>query len=453
MIPRTILDRVCRRPLAGLQPAQAFDACRRLGRLARWWLRPEVLRLAGDHDPAFPELTSPEPPALSGKLGSCWVVFVRMDPALSLLREAFLLPLRWRQDEAHAPGLPLELRSLAETVVEQMGAGGLWGLWPGEELDLDRADSSGAMGLACASGWASLSAGLILARKNLRPRSEVWASGVWKADGLAEADELPAKLELARDWGVSRFFVPVWQMSQARQNLATHGIVGIEVDGLEATAARKPSEALRTYLSHLSGEPAPPDPADQSGKQFNVCKEYHKLFTRQAGRAFYRSHLLPTIVQRCRQHLRLDWQPTHLVTVASDSSELILLAGRMLQPQKMLVLHTPEYKQETTQTASELALAEETGAIVLIPGQFPYEGDMERDGRAMLGHIQPFLAGVAQDRVVFDLTPGTKLMLLTLERLARRHFPGSWLLYLKHRTPDGRPEPGTEFPLLWRAGE
>jgi hypothetical protein len=452
MISRAVLEKVCSPRLEQLQPWPAFDACRQLGRLARWWLRPEVLRLASSHDPTFSSLTSPDLPSLWGKTGSCWVVFVRKDGALPLLREAFLLPLRWRRGQDHARCMPEELRSLAEEVVSQVGERERWGLWPGEELYLDEAGSPGSLGLTYASGWASLSAGLILARKDLAPRTAVWASGVWGPDGLQEVDGLEAKLRLARDWSARWFFVPVWQVSSARRTLQEIGFTEMEVSGLEATNTRKPVDSLRAYLARLGGEPQAPDPADETGKQFEICKGYYQLlpYREPSARFFYRTHLLPTIAHRCRKEVSRNQQLTHLITIASDSNELILLAVRMLRAKRVLILYTPEYSKETQQTLEELKAAEEEAQSAPVAEVFTYGDDMEQ---TMLHHIRPFLDRVPLEQVVFDLTPGTKLMTLTLEHLGRREFPSSWLLYLKHRTPNGRPEPGAEFPLLWRAGE
>jgi hypothetical protein len=472
MIPRSLLEQVCRHAPEQVQPWQAFAACRRLGRLARWWLPPEVLRRAGEHDPSYPDLTAPEPPPLSGQPRSCWVAFVRQDGTLPLLREAFLVPLRWRDGRDHAPCLPEELRLLADQVVSQVGGGQRWGLWPAEELGLDEAPAPGPLGLPCASGWAALAAGLLLARKGLLPRTGVWASGAWGPDGLQEVGDLPVKLCLAREWRARWFFVPTWQMHQARASLPeTPGAAEIEIGGLEATSAHKPEETLRAYLYRLSGEPAVPPP-DDNGTQFDICKAYHQLlpFRQESARAFYWTHLLPTIIRCCRTHLVGTRELTHLVTIASDSYELIPLAARMFRVRRVLILHTPDYAREIESAHRALQPVDEDGeAITVVPGEFAFPGEAvrsaheERGGggfllrnqmaREVCGHIQEFLAGVPQEQAVLDLTPGNKLMTLTLERLARNEFPGSWLLYLLHQTPNGRPEPGKEFPLLWRAAE
>jgi hypothetical protein len=74
------------------------------------------------------------------------------------------------------------------------------------------------------------------------------------------------------------------------------------------------------------------------------------------------------------------------------------------------------------------------------------QADMQR-------HLAAFLAGVDPSRVVFDLTPGSRLISMTVENIARKQYGEGWLLYLRHTTPNGRVRPGAELPMLWRAGE
>src|SRR5260370_42471826 len=105
MMPRitTSLIDHCATPLEQVGAGEACSLMRKFGPVARWWLRPEVLQRAADHQPAF--RSSTVRPALPNSLGSCWIIFARMKN-LPLLRPAFLLPLRWQADTEHDRGLP-----------------------------------------------------------------------------------------------------------------------------------------------------------------------------------------------------------------------------------------------------------------------------------------------------------------------------------------------------------
>lgn len=73
-------------------------------------------------------------------------------------------------------------------------------------------------------------------------------------------------------------------------------------------------------------------------------------------------------------------------------------------------------------------------------------GTLYRQFAALLRqHLPPDLT---PDQLVFDLTPGTKPMSLSLAELAPA---GSWLLYLEHALlEDARAEPGSEAFDRWQ---
>ena len=60
-----------------------------------------------------------------------------------------------------------------------------------------------------------------------------------------------------------------------------------------------------------------------------------------------------------------------------------------------------------------------------------------------------FTQGVAPERVVLDIKPGTKRMTYTMSRVAR---PGNWLFNLEagFLEDDRRNDPGTERPEIWQ---
>src|SRR5262249_41353134 len=97
--------------------AQALDAIEWLGGMARWWIRPEILRTAAQRCEALQHFH--ENPPLPTSLGSCSIALVMKRP-IPVLRDALLLPLCWRSRAEHAGALPPALRRLATRVGSQL---------------------------------------------------------------------------------------------------------------------------------------------------------------------------------------------------------------------------------------------------------------------------------------------------------------------------------------------
>jgi hypothetical protein len=456
MMPITAatLREVCSPPLEGLQPRQAFRACRSLGRLARWWLRPEVLRLAQRHDPSYPEWTNPERPPLPEKLGDCSVIF-RTKAGLPLFRPAFLMPLCWQPAPDHSPLLPPELIALAEQVVadvrQELGRSSDWGLYPADGLDLERNPVGEGLGLPCESGWAALAAGLIARAEGLLPSGRVWASGAWNRYGLADIDGLEAKLELAVEWEAADFFVPVWLRGKAREWVEGHAPARLRIGALAAPVEPKPRRALNEYLARFTAQPPIPQAGSpQEEDQFQGCRHYflHQPAFTDSTRAFYWSHLLPGIIRRLREKVRQD-RPglcvTHFATVVSPSHELAVLAPLAVGAKSCLLLHTPDERMTGLAEECRQYLAGEAVDCRLQPID---PGD-KMEGSFRRG-VDEFTRGVPPERVILDLKPGTKKMTYAQSRVAR---PGNWLFNLEAKfLDDRRTDPGTEQPELWQAG-
>ncbi len=443
----------CLPRLEGLQPRGAFRACQALGRLARWWLRPEVLQLAHDHDPSRPEWTNPEQPRRQQKLGDCAVIF-RTKAALPLFRPAFLMPLCWQPGRGHSPLLPPELIELAEQVVtdlgQELGRSGDWGLHPEDGLGLERNPLAEGLALPCESGWAALAAGLIARAEGLLPRGKILASGAWNRYGLADVDGLEEKLALAVEWQATDFFVPVWRVGEAREWVDQKALGRLEIGALAAPVDPKPRQALNQYLAHLTERPPVPEeggPGEQ--EQFQACRNYflHQPAFTDSTRAFYWSHLLPGIMRRLRERVRQDWpdlRVTHCATIVSLSHELAALAPLVIGAKSCLLLHTADERMR--------GLAEECQVHLRRQGVDCRVWPINRDAleSSIRLAVDDFVSEVSPERVVLDLKPGTKMMTYAQSRVAR---PGNWLFNLEARPlNDRRTDPGTERPELWQAG-
>jgi hypothetical protein len=127
---------------------------------------------------------------------------------------------------------------------------------------------------------------------------------------------------------------------------------------------------------------------------------------------------------------------------------LIEVAARALGVSQCLLLHTGG---EMGKRAEECADHLRDGAKRIEAKPEPFQDD-DRMPEGMWRRIAAFAEGVEDDHLVFDLTPGTKLMTLCLEQLARRFRSNAWMIYLRHTLKQGRPAPFSEYLERWRAG-
>ncbi|NLX99917.1 MAG: hypothetical protein GXY83_27785 [Rhodopirellula sp.] len=434
-------------------PSAASEVVRQLGGLARWCLKPELLRLAAENDaipPAYRDAwrTRPQLPATHG---SCSVVFAtHSQDRLPLMRPAFALPLRWVQGQKHSPRLPAALVQLATEVAAMFPAhhrirGCEWGLQPGEELgDTDLSD----MPLAGNSGWASLAAGLLVAAEGGTPDPQVWATGSWDhRSGVQCVEFLKEKLDLAIESGVKVFFVPFAQADEAR------GLRGDIEIGVLRMAEREPSRALAELALRLETPPPPPSGPDEAA-EFDRCVAYY--LKRPRGRPsttqFYWSHLLPTITRRCRSQVLSEypgWQPTHLVTIVSGSPELVPLAARALDVTHCLLLYTPSAEPLRDQTRAMQMVKQllEADGRACVPGPFEDNRSLEYQ---IPDVVRRFGQGQPPESLVLDLTPGNKWMTWVADRAM---LTKSWRVYVRNDTltaADRRVRPGSERLICWQ---
>ncbi|HID74863.1 MAG TPA: hypothetical protein EYP56_02585 [Planctomycetaceae bacterium] len=457
------LQRLCRQRRTAYHVS---DVALRLGGLARWWLRDDVLALAAAEEPWRSEETEwlTSKPDLPDSPGCCWVLFaLEHTEQWPLLRPAFLLPLCWKSNVDHSPQLPPALRQLADEVLTELcppgrGADPRWGLHLAECDEINEWDLSDLQ-FRCDSGKAPLAAGLICAMEGVRPDHRVWATGTWGGGrDTATVGRLAEKLQLAHQWGVDEFFVPAGMVQTAQKWCKDWGaaiVIGtldLAVTGGAEANAETVRKALKDYLSSLDVAP----PVDvKHGVSPGVRAWYIRQTQRDRERAlsFYWQKLLPVISHLCRRRIeeaagRRGLSPglrfSHLVTIASDSPEVVPLVAKALDVSQCLVLYTADKTKMMESARTGLAGSRCSVRV----RQF----DQEANLRAQFDEaVSKFTEGVPPENVVFDLTPGNKLMSLTLEhQVARR---GNWLHYLRHEIERRTVCPGSERPILWRAGE
>ncbi|MCS6852809.1 MAG: hypothetical protein NZ700_16750 [Gemmataceae bacterium] len=428
-----------RRSPTDLRPREACDLLITLNQAAVWLLRDEVLTRLRDEYP----LNVTTPPPLPDVAGSCCVVYAVDDPeSFPLLRPAFAVPLQWRRGESVDCGLPKRLHNLAERVKGHLDVKASWSLHrlpPFDHLDLSGLDEL----LSHESGWASVAAALLLLLHGGKPRPDVWATGAWDQNTyLQPVTGLSAKVDLARQWRINRLFVPEVQLGAVKAS-------GLELLPLH-TGRRNPREALRSYLIAL--EAPPPRTATREER----CNYYMRLPADSAERnAYYRDNLLPDIIAECRSRLIAPhdgWSPSHLITLVSKNPELIELSAQALGVRCCLLLYADDATGggEMKRLADEAAANLRTIGLEAVVAEFRHGPDM---APTMWAPIETFCRNVTPDALVFDATPGTKLMTLCIERLARQFFPSSWLIYLHHFIRQNRVEPFSERLVCWRADD
>ncbi|MER3417395.1 MAG: hypothetical protein C4297_14470 [Gemmataceae bacterium] len=418
-----------------MAPGEVFEVMRHFGRLAYWWLSDDFLEYA--FRLGYERRNAPELPI---EHGGCWIVLVQSQRRFAALRDSFLLPLCWCRGEAHSVGLPDPLRQLAEDVLRVTGVTQRWGLQLSRAAGLAGMDIRMLdMPVSFDSGWVSLAAGLLLAMNDEQPDPKVWATGAWKR-GIAPVDHLDAKIRLAERYGVKYFFVPSEQMDHVA---ARHTV---QVRGLQMGVADV-RQALEWYLVELGLPPPVPTPGDEQA--FARCVAYYLRRPRPDPHTtqFYRSHLVPCIVERLRaqvQHDYAGWSPTHLVTIVSDNPEVSSITAQALAVEQCLLLYDRKMPQGKERLAY-LRQSLDAAGVRWHVAEFVNDEQMQ-------AHIQPavtrFVQDVVPNRVAFDMTPGTKFMTLSLAELAP---PGTWKVYIWHELTSGRPYPGSERLHRWCA--
>lgn len=436
------IEQRCGRDPERLTPFEASELALEFDWLACWWLRRDVLERATEAAGIPGELAAcwSRQPTLPAEPGACWVVVANQAYGPSLLRDAFVLPLRWVEDAADDLRLPPKLRSLAERVrlvldkdealpTSTRPASG-WGLTrhapEGQPPDL-----SGLRRLEWESAWAPLAGGLITAAHGARPDPGIWASGAWIEGHIESVEGLGAKLATARTWSARMCFLPDRQITA----VSPAPPAGLELGPLRSDTG-KVLAALDEYLLALA---VPPDA--QAPRQHRQ-QYYLRLRDDKRARAYFVERCLPEIAAETRHQLRVQLEPSpaELVTFASDSPEVIALAVATIQPRRCLVLHTPDYAAwaaEAIRLCGQAGCEFQTAAVER----------NERPSRFTTSAREAIEAFVAADAdsstLAFDLTPGPKDVALALAmEVAPAESP---LLYFAHTMgPGKRPVPFTQ---------
>ena len=396
--------------------ARCGGLARALGPLAVWMLKMRILEQAaedqGFHHGKDWSHRLLQPPRLPDHPGCCWVVFVQPPESWGdLLREVLVLPLQWCAGLEDETRLPPALIATAKQVIAVVKPKVCWGLRfprrPGfEYVDLRHVP------VRCESAWAALAGSLIVADEGGRPDTAVWSTGGWsKESGIQSIGGLEAKLKLAGEFGARSFYVPASQADAARRWCSRHS-PGMEIGLLRSDEGLAYREALADYLADLD---VPPQlPVDCISPDY--ARWYLRLKSRSPSRAkrAYQEAIIGRVILAGRRSLHPPWShpPQTLITIASDNPELVPIAAGILGVKRCVLLWSAE-KQAQAQVASDL-LNRYVPTCAMVRRQF--ERSERGPGCQFHDKLRDVLCQSDRSEFVFDLTPGDKLMSLSLVR-------------------------------------
>lgn len=460
---------------------QAKDYCYGLAHdaseLATWLLTKETLERAAQY--AEEMLNNPQEadyrlravPEPNPKWAQTCVVAVQSDPSkYPLLKAAFAIPVRWEltaNAQEFYDDLPKHLQRRAQELLKNLDENATqsasqhrksgnkeWRLRLGlpncEKYFFDfenfQGDSADASLMAC---W-------ILAKSKGKGKVTVWASACFDG-GFKPVDKIEEKIHCARSHGAKTFFVA------ATQNVSKP-IEGVKVETLHNDSIY-PIPSLRPLLRELI---VPPDDYEKYSNEtpngrsafYEDATGYRKLLEKELANPlessrFYSEKVLPHLAREIRENLQNDPQkhsqlgsfPANnyaLITIFSGSPELIELAMKVFAPKFCLILYT---RSNETKLKGYLENHQELFQQTHIDKCLIEEEQVEEQLLKLPVDVTEWVNQHAECRMIVDLTPGTKLMTLTLKQELVDH-TGCWGIYWDKKQDGFIIRHGTEKLLI-----
>lgn len=365
-----------------------------------------------------------------------------------LLREAVPLPLRWHRGAAHDPRLPVVLIELATGIVERAADllerdADLWGLRLPDDLDLDLSDFP----FSAESAGAVLMGGLIVAASRARLSPSVWGTGRWsESDDIVPVSNIVEKVELAvRNPRILKLFVPHENLDEARRAAEHYQSVASSVEICEF--GERGASVYARFGNWLAAHDVPPEPDAPIEVRSKYCVRWRRWNESKAD-DYYNSHLLDDIIARCRDKIPgefADVQPRLLVSVVSNSPELIDIGVGIWRPDCCILLYTTSPDMSGALEKARASIRKRRPGIHVEALEIRDGDDVAQLARQVRAKVADPASGSGD--VVYDVTPGTKLMSLALFRAAR---DDDLICYLSSRMVERRAVPGTEQPQVWK---
>jgi hypothetical protein len=390
-----------------------------------------------------------EKPAMPREAGACVILFVQAHPPPDApARPAFPLPWCWKADLPIDPLLPPGLVELANSVRSVVPGGERFGL----QCGTSNVDFRGWTQADFSSGWAPLAIALSAVGAGRPANPRVWSTGAWSNRGVEPVNGVAEKARVCVEWGVEALFVPESNRIEAQEAVppALDG-ARIEIGSLREDVPDVRA-ACATALAR-SRLPPHPDEADA----LRDCRPHYEwllaVAPEEADR-YYRSSLLPTIVEALRRQvessIRFDEPPTHLVSLPANGITTQMLV-KTLQPTDVLLLRmvwgeaAPDPDEDARLRDDLLGCQLRRPRVEAATISYP-----NRVAVQIRSAMHNFAPDLPADRWIFDLTSGYKLAsLLFLTEIAPE---GSWLTYLVNDNRRGRVLAFSERLVVWRKG-
>lgn len=232
------------------------NAASALAHLDIWWMNRKALAVKSELENSLYWNEVSEIPL---GIGACWMLITNSDAkTYSLLKPAFLLPLKWSKEATHDSRLPQALHDLADDVLHVFQANDRTlhlhlNLASPETPDLTTLKVNKE---DIPSGWTSLACGLVSALEAKSPLPHVWSTGAWTPEvGVSTVGGFEKKLKLCHEYKTERqktndslvLFVPRSNFDEAydikRKNHYTMEIIPFP------ESVPNPNETLADYFS------------------------------------------------------------------------------------------------------------------------------------------------------------------------------------------------------------
>lgn len=366
-----------------------------------------------------------------------------------LLAPAAILPVRWTESPVHGDGLPQTLLEVAQRVREALSQSTVADrLAKGEsirEFHLNWVDTCWSdwdfqnLPLSADSAFASLAIGLLSAVRDTPIHSDFLATGAYH-DGQWRVSGLEFKLQHAVEHGFTRVAVPYADRRRASDRPfpaveALHNNMDL-------------GEAIQAACLLAGDRPGKDAPLR------NRLAWYHALTSPKQAFEYYCECLIDDVVKLAREKIRpFDIAPgivDDLITIQSNSDELVLLSARVFQPKRLHVIHAGEgmaerWRRSEAEIRRMLRDVETTAYAV-------------SDDLTGLDSIRQIIANLprrdvsmdcrSQSGVLIDALPGRRVMSLAMTDASR---VGDRMIcwWQDQHPPTKRPEPMSLKPLVW----
>ncbi len=415
-----------------------FQIHRAFGPWARWVLAPEALERI---DESFGQSRQPDVAETTGE-GRTAILFVLLSQ-VPLLRSAFALPVAWQQEPVAAS----RVLPLGDEVSRSLEVSG-WRLTAPEGVSPAVVKLMTDPNLVSwNSGWVPAAIALLdVADSLMEPPPRSLATGRWSDDsGILPVSGIEKKVRVAAELGAKVLFIPELDYEQAEQ------AVPPEHPDLKIVPLKCRSRDFRAVLLSCE-EFVPPAPSADSSEDEHRRYIERLIELGQLKRA--QAHYEQLVMPRVARILRKAWleetqqQSVHtLVTIASDSTATAFYSIVATQPQRVLLLHTPDMAENAAKIRAHVERFANELFERVPEWQVLSFGSPDELLESLKGLREGWLRNLDPGDVVADLTPGTKEMSIQMYISVPQR--GDRAVYVRHQPGKGMAIPFTEKLVVW----